>query len=1126
VRITAVVLALTLLMTASRAVTLPAGSPRVSGTSELKVNRLRTPLAVDSRQPLFSWIVKSDRRGDAYRIIVSSTKDKAEKNQGDLWASGKTLSCEQSDMLYAGAPLKSTTEYFWRVCTWRTSDPRGAWSDVARFTTGYLSSREWRGTFIGGRDLQLFRKEFTVESTRTIARARLYLGSLGVPVIYVNGRKAGNSVLNSSDAVIKKTIWYQGYEATELLRQGANAVGVMMGLGQLGKEYGTPDSLKFIMNLVIDYSDGSRQVVSSDSTWKATPDGPLVRGESNNFCDGEKYDARAMPKGWTEPSFDDHGWASGNVLSITQNTATLKAELTPPMMVVEEIRPQYVSELSPGVFIVDALRNQTGWAEISMDGTPGEKVELRFAEELSTLWNDYSVDAAVTIVNGAAGVLFRCVDDHNYYYWKLTTTGKIVAQKTINGVTHVMKEIPVVLAPGKEYRIKIQAIGKSINTYCDSSMIDALSDSTFASGKVGFKEEGSDTARFRSIKVVNETSQQTLLETSGKNPSLWLNNKGVTSLPFGSSGAGQLEITRSDYVVSVFGNVNGGIDQSSLSISSFAPDVMGTGAMQYDYYIHGGDGVETWEPFQTLHGFRYIEVKGMRGFTRNNIRIKIVRQAVDQREQSTFRANPCSETAERDDNIGSFSSSNQLLKDLYKASLSSITSALQWGIPAACVSRDERNGWTGDAECTSQAANYFADMESFYKQWFIDIRETQHSDGYIDNLAPRQGERASAIEEDIPWSSGGINVPWDTYLASGDKSIIREHYDAMRRFIDWCIKTSNYSAGSKEVEDFTTNKDCWGDWTSLLEKGACCPESRPEGSLFATAFFYNSALRLSLLAAEIGKVTESRELNLLASKIQYAYNRKFLKEDSMGVYYIGDSQSANAISLAFGLCPAEKKSELLERLVRQLEQNDYTLTVGVLGLYTIFDALCDNGRTDVAYRMVSKRTYPSWGYWMKQGGYWLAGATSMWEFWDGHGSHNHMFLGGKMNAFLVKNLAGISARTPGYGEVRIKPGVVGNLTDAKASVFSPKGRIEVDWMRDNTDDFTLKALIPVNSTAEVHIPMLGNRASDLVIVEGKTEIYKKGVPASRPFVAFEREADGYVVFKVGSGSYEFHLRKE
>ena len=221
-----------------------------------------------------------------------------------------------------------------------------------------------------------------------------------------------------------------------------------------------------------------------------------------------------------------------------------------------------------------------------------------------------------------------------------------------------------------------------------------------------------------------------------------------------------------------------------------------------------------------------MEVRGLREpLTKANVKIRDVYQAVD--EDKNRR--------------GAFSCSNDLINRLYAASLRSYRSNLQWGKPTDCVGRDERGGWTGDAEMQSQAGYYYTDMTAFYEQWLVDMRETQHSDGYIDNLAPRQGERAPAFEEDVAWSSVAVNVPWDMYNATGDKSVIEKQYESMKRFLDWCVATSNLGKGKEGGEDYTTNKDCWGDWGSDLEKGFCCPETRPEGSLFATAFFYQSA---------------------------------------------------------------------------------------------------------------------------------------------------------------------------------------------------------------------------------------------------------------------------------------------
>jgi alpha-L-rhamnosidase len=1070
--------------------------------SGLKVNQIIEPLSVDIRKPYFSWIDNSNDKGDyqtAYRIIVSSTKDKAETNKADIWDSGKIISFEQSDIVYEGIPLNSEMNYYWKVCIWNKNDNQSKWSDISRFATGMLKISDWNGKYIGKRDYQLYRKEFVSDSTKNIENALLYIGSWGVPVVYINGRKVSDVVLNTADCVYRKTTWYRGFDVSDMIKRGRNAIGVMMGNGLLGRADGDASDIRFILNLVIRYRDSLSVVISSDGTWKATTEGPLVIGEQNNVMDGEKYDARKAQEenGWTKPFFNDSNWETGSkVLNISEPENTLKSQLTPPMKVIETFPPKSIKEIFPGIYTVDAGRNLTGWLQINVNGNPGDKIDLRYAESLSSLWKNYDYSFTVNIISHCAGILFRTADENNYYYWKFTT-GKLSAYKRVNGNLIVLKESPYDFKLNTDYNIKIKTNGNKFKTYCNSELINSISDNTFNSGKVGFYESPEDTAIFSNIEVANHDSA--LLISDGSNPDLWLNNHNVRI------DHNHLEVTDSKFLVSRFGNINGGIDQSSLSVPSFVPNAGGSGAKEHDYYIHGFNAVETWEPFQTLHGFRYVQVTGFKGtLTKNIIKVRDVSEAIDSGKNDT----------------GSFTSSNRLINNLYNASISSIKSAFQWGIPASCVSRDERSGWTGDGESTSQAANYYADMGSCYKQWFIDMRETQHSDGYIDNLAPRQGERAGAIEEDIPWSSAVINVTWDTYLASGDKSIISEQYKSMKRFIGWCINTSNISKSSGNFEDYTSDKDCWGDYGSLLEMKTCCPIPMPQKSLYATAFFYNSVRRLSILADAIGKTAESGELKELASKIRNAYNKKFLKEDVSGAYYLDNTQTDNALSLTFGLCPENKKSEVVKHLVRELKDNNYSLTVGVLGLYTIFDALCDNGYTDFAYKIVNKTTYPSWGWWIKHG------ATTMWEFWNCRGSHNHMFMGGKMNAFLIKNLAGISPLKPGYDQVLIKPGVVGDLKNISANIYSPKGQIKADWIKSNDNEFILKTIIPVNSSADIYIPLLNNKPSDAVVFEKHTEIYKDGVPKDNKFIKFVNEKDGCLVFKVDSGSYEFNLNKK
>ena len=1071
--------------------------------AELMVNNLVEPLAIADRHPTFMWIMKGGIRGDyqtAYQLMIGPSRHFVAEGNGNTWNSGKILSNEQVDISYAGQPLKSETEYFWRVRIWNKNGRKSPWSAISKFATGMLKASVWQGEFIGKRGYQLYRKAFYSSPTKHIKHALLYIGSWGVPVVYIDGVKVGSIVLDAADGVMEKTTWYRGFDATGLIHSGSNAVGVMMGNGELGRQYGSPSDLKFILNLVIRCSDGSSEVIASDGSWRATKDGPLMAGELNNVMDGEKFDARKMQdqSGWDRPGFNDAQWKlASRVVNISEPENTLKPQLTPPMRIVETYSPKRITEVFPGKYTVDAGKIVTGWVRLTADGDPGDKIDLRYAETRAHLWNNYTFRFTIRIVKKSAGVLFRAADEDNYYEWEFEP-GELLFCKKAGGVLSVIGKKPFDFKPNADYRIQIEAEQSTIRTFCNNKLLSSLQDKTFKSGKVGFRESDGDTAIFSEITLMHRDS--ILLKSDGANPDLWLHNHNVRIVN------NRLEVWSSNYLVSRFGNVNGGIDQTSLCVPGFVYNAMGSGARQHDIYIHGYNAAETWEPFQTLHGFRYVQIKGFNGRLRkSSVQIRVVRQAIQQRGES----------------VGTFKCSNELVNKLYSISLRSFKNNLQWGIPTGCTGRDERDGWTGDAEQQSQEGYYYTNMTPFYNQWLLDMRETQHSDGYIDNIAPREMSGPEIVrEEDIPWSSASINVPWDMYVATGEKTIIEQQYDCMKRFIDWCVATSNLSKSKGGKKDYTTDKDCWGDYGSIVEMKSCCPIPMPQKSLYATAFYYHSVVRLSVLADSLGNTAEAEKLAKLAPRIKESYNAKFLRTNKNGSYsYLCNTQTDDALSLAFGLCPSEKvKADILRSLVSSLREDHYRITMGVLGLYAVYNALCQNGFTEVAYRMITQTSYPSWGYWIKHG------ATTCWEFWSGRGSRDHGFLGGRLNAFLVKYLAGISPISPGYGRIRIEPGVVCDLKNAEARVYSVRGLVSSDWSRKSSTSLDLKVHVPPNATAAVFVPLLKLKSSEAIVQEGSHVVFDKGAGTPNRYVSYVGKKHGCLAFKVGSGNYEFKLR--
>jgi alpha-L-rhamnosidase len=322
-------------------------------------------MGMDVRQPRFSWVLEHQERGQAQsacRILVSSDRALA---TGDIWDSGRVASVRSTQVVYAGKPLESGRTYYWKVEYWDKDGRESGWSEPARFDTGLFERTEWKGTWIGGAN-QL-RKEFALSGA--VKRARAYVCGLGYYELRVNGRKAGNHVLDPGWTTYDKRVLYVTYDVTNSLRRGLNAVAVILGHGKFG-------SRALLLELDIELEDGTRTSVVSDTLWKAAS-GPLVEDSVYN---GETYDARLEQSGWDRPGFDDKAWAPAS--AVKGPSGVLSAQMMPAIQVTETIVPFKMTTPQPGVYVFDMGQNFSGWARLSVSGPRGTDVRMRFAELL------------------------------------------------------------------------------------------------------------------------------------------------------------------------------------------------------------------------------------------------------------------------------------------------------------------------------------------------------------------------------------------------------------------------------------------------------------------------------------------------------------------------------------------------------------------------------------------------------------------------------------------------------------------------------------------------------------------------------------------------------------------------
>ena len=387
----------------------PAGAATVG---DLRCEFLVDPQGIDVATPRLGWTIDSDLRGDAqtaYQVLVASAPQMLDRGVGDLWNSGKVESSESTQVSYLGQPLDPLRACYWKVCVWDRRDKASAWSRPAQWSMGLLEPRDWKAKWIGldpeaaadsSRRLaaRWLRKEFV--AGRKVSRATVCYSGLGWSELYINGGKIGSEVLSPALSDYRKRVFYVTHDVSAELRQGGNAIGVVLGNGRFyaprqGKlktaTFGAP---RLLFQLHVEYDDGSSEDVVSDETWKLSAGGPIV---ANNEYDGEEYDARKEFAGWDKTGFDDASWP--NARAVEAPGGVMSAPMIDPIRVTGTVKPISVSEPTAGTFVYDLGQNFAGWCLLRVKGAPGQQVRLRYAERLrddGTLYLDNLRSAKVT----------------------------------------------------------------------------------------------------------------------------------------------------------------------------------------------------------------------------------------------------------------------------------------------------------------------------------------------------------------------------------------------------------------------------------------------------------------------------------------------------------------------------------------------------------------------------------------------------------------------------------------------------------------------------------------------------------------------------------------------------------
>ncbi|MGF2411092.1 family 78 glycoside hydrolase catalytic domain [Ferruginibacter sp.] len=512
------------------------------------------------------------------------------------------------------------------------------------------------------------------------------------------------------------------------------------------------------------------------------------------------------------------------------------------------------------------------------------------------------------------------------------------------------------------------------------------------------------------------------------------------------------------------------------------------GAKAQAVYILNGNEEEIFEPHFTFFGFRYIKLEGIAG----------------ELKPENFTAVALYSAMEK---TGSFTSSNALINQLQHN--------IEWGlrgnfldVPTDCPQRDERMGWTGDAQAFFRTATFLRGVNNFFTKWLKDLSLDQINTGSVPHVIPNPlGDKGWAAGGSAGWADAATIIPWEMYLVYGDKRILEAQYSSMKAWVGYMQSQSTNNLWNKGSH--------YGDW--LFYTMADDNDGRAAITnkyLIAQCFYAYSTQLLINAAKELGKTEDVVTYTTLLQKIKDTFLKEYTTANGATM---SNTQTSYVLALHFDMLPEHLRQQAADRLVANIKEYKNHLTTGFLGTPYLCHVLSRFGYSDVAYTLLLQETYPSWLYPVTKG------ATTIWERWDGirtngdfqaitMNSFNH-YAYGAIGDWMYRVMAGLNTEDGdgvGYKKIRIQPHIGGGFTYVAAAYKTLYGTISSSWkLQDGKLLFTVE--IPANTFATVYVP-----------VQGENEIMENGMPltASKTMQVVGKEK-GNTIVKLGSGKYEF-----
>lgn len=1027
--------------------------------ADLRCEYKAAPLNIENERPRLYWRVVGKKRGQrqtAYRLLGASNAERLKRDDGDLWDSGKVASSETLHIPYQGKSLASEQTVFWKVKTWDETGKESRWSRPATWTTGLLKPDDWKALWISKPSAEpispisptlkganwIWHNADGDEPPAGTRQFRLIFplpadAALNAATLTITADDSYTVTINGGTPHSGDS-WqsFRAYEVRRDLRAGANTILIEAKNGAAGPAGVTA-------RLVI-RSQAGEKIYLTDANWEsaATKDGPFspVKVIGSNGI---------SPWGQTRLSKD---W--------------------------ERTTPYFRKTFAVERRVKRALLHATalGALEISLNGKRVGK------DYLAPGWTDFRKRVRYLTYD-----VTRQLQPGKNALGAILGDGWYASYLAFTGVHHWY---------GGEPKLRLQLMIE----YTDGGRQIVGTDATWKAGTGAVLSadllmgcvtdtrrdlSGWDTAPFDDSAwkpalvqpdpgILVEPQINEPIRITGTYPAKKRTEPkpGVSLYDFGQNMVGWVRfkiVGKPGQTVTIRHGERLNPDGTLYTTNLRSAKAMDT------FILRGG--TQILEPKFTFHGFQYVEITGVETPPAPH---DVVGNAVSSDIAPSL----------------AFDSDNPLLNRLVQN--------IDWGfrgnaldVPTDCPQRDERAGWTGDAQVFAKTAMLHRFAAPFFSKWLFDVTDGQLPDGGYPDVAPSILGGGNAA-----WEDAGVVVTFRLYEMYGDTEAIRAHWPSLTRFMEHLAKVA---------PDGIRSAGAYGDWLLL--------DGPQQSAIHGTAYYFYSASLMAKMADAIGETADAARYRAVAEKVRSAFQTKFVGADGVIADDGKESQTFYALALAWDMLPENQRPATAGNLVRLIAKRSDHLATGFIGTPVLLQALAKGGRADLANTLVLTETYPSWLYQVK------LGATTMWERWDGWlpdkgfqdpgmNSFNHYWLG-CVGEWIYTDLAGIDTDGPGWSRVTIRPRIANGPKRVRCVYHSLRGPVACSWNREDTGKLTVEVTIPANVTATVTLPC-----------PDAAKISEGGRPlTSTVGVSAVRAEAGETTLTLGSGRYRFIVEK-